>query len=288
MMNRREFFGLTLGAGATLALTPQLLRAFEQAGGKLIQRAHPSSGEMFPIIGLGRGSRPADPAALKEVLRALGDNGAKLVDTVHGGAQAQEAAGAIAGELGSQSRTFWSTPVSVAGDPAAVKAQLEASFARLKVPRIDLVMVIAIGTSEISTNLAVLQEMKKEGRIRYIGVTDLLPPPFMNAPAAPTLATLMRNEPIDFVGFDYCVAPRPFQSGPPSSTRRPGRSSSSRTSSATRPSPWRARARATRRTCWTTSAAASAGCRTRRRGSEWRTWWTRGRRTRGDLCRAWL
>ena len=208
MINRREFLGVTLGAGATLAFTPELLRAVQQPGGKLIQRAIPSSGEMLPVIGLGRGSRPADPAALKEVMKTLVDNGGGLVDTVHGGAQAQEASGAAASELGIQSRIFWSTPVSVAADPAAVKAQIDASFARLKVPKIDLVMVIAIGTAAIATNLAVLREMKKEGRVRYIGVTDLLPPPNMKVPVVPDLVTIMRNEAIDFVGFDYSAGDR--------------------------------------------------------------------------------
>ena len=207
MIDRREFLGLSLGAGATLALTPDLLRALEQSG-KLIQRAIPSSGEMLPVIGLGRGSRPADPAALKEVLKTLVDHGGRLLDTVHGGAQAQEATGTAATELGIQSKIFWSTPVSVAGDPAAVKAQIEASFARLKVPKIDLVMVIAISTAEIATNLSVLREMKKEGRIRYIGVTDLLPPPNMKVPVVPNLESLMRNEPLDFVGFDYSAGDR--------------------------------------------------------------------------------
>jgi aryl-alcohol dehydrogenase-like predicted oxidoreductase len=208
MINRREFLEITIGAGATLALTPDLLGARQQASGKLIQRAIPSSGEMLPVIGLGRGSRPADPAALKGVLETLVGNGGKFVDTVHGGAQAQEAAGSVASELGIQNRIFWSTPVSVAADPAAVRSQIEASFARLKAPRIDLVMVLAIGTADIATNLAVLREMKKEGRVRYIGVTDLLPPPNMKAPVVPNLESIMRNEAIDFVGFDYSAGDR--------------------------------------------------------------------------------
>jgi aryl-alcohol dehydrogenase-like predicted oxidoreductase len=208
MINRREFLGLSLGAGATLALSTDVLRALEQSGGKLIQRAIPSSGEMLPVIGLGRGSRPADPAALKEVLKALVDNGGSVLDTEHGGPQAQEAAGTIATQLGIQNRIFWSTPVSIAGDPAAVKAQLEASFARLKVPKIDLVMIIAINTADIATNLGVLREMKKEGRVRYIGVTDLLLPPGMKGPVVPNLELLMRNEPLDFVGFDYSAGDR--------------------------------------------------------------------------------
>ena len=210
MISRREFLGTSIGAGAALALAPELLLNAQRQvrDGKLIQRAIPSSGELVPVVGLGRGSRPADPAALKEVIKTLIDNGGKLLDTVHGGPQAQDASAVAAHELGMHDKIFWSTPVSVAKDPAAVKAQLEASFTRLKVSKIDLVMVIAINTTEIGTNLAVLREMKKEGRIRYIGVTDLLPPPAMNRPVAPELASIMRNEAIDFVGFDYSVGDR--------------------------------------------------------------------------------
>ena len=58
MINRREFLGITLGAGAALALTPELLRALQQSGGKLIQRAIPSSGEMLPVIGLAFANHP--------------------------------------------------------------------------------------------------------------------------------------------------------------------------------------------------------------------------------------
>ena len=43
MFNRREFLGITVGAGATLALTPELIRALQQPVGKLIQRAIPST-----------------------------------------------------------------------------------------------------------------------------------------------------------------------------------------------------------------------------------------------------
>ena len=52
MISRREFLGTSLAAGASLALTPELLRAFQQSGGKLLQRAIPSSGEMLPVIGV--------------------------------------------------------------------------------------------------------------------------------------------------------------------------------------------------------------------------------------------
>src|SRR5215218_2507521 len=99
MVNRREFLGASLGAGATLALTPELLRAleaFERQGGKLMQRAIPSSGEMLPVISFaprptappGPGEikpAPTDVPAAKAVLKTFMDNGGKVVDVLHGG-----------------------------------------------------------------------------------------------------------------------------------------------------------------------------------------------------------
>jgi aryl-alcohol dehydrogenase-like predicted oxidoreductase len=220
MVNRRDFLGITLGAGASLALTPQLLRALQtvpQPGGKLLQRAIPSTGEMLPVIGLGSSAtfgnvaRSADQAALKEVLRTLVDNGGRVFDTApsYGGGTSEQVAGSLANELGIQTRIFWATKVNVAGfppqgggpapkaDPAAARAQIEASFARFKVPKIDLIQVHNLG--DVPTQLAILKELKREGRVRYIGVTATSDGQYAE------LESIMRNEPLDFVGVDYAI-----------------------------------------------------------------------------------
>ena len=207
MINRRDFLEIAAGAGAALAFAPQL-RAHQSSAGTLIQRATPSTGERLPVVGLGRGSRPADPAALREVVRTLGDNGGRIVDTTAGGVDAQDASGAAAHDVGIQNKIFWSTPLVLRGGAAGVRAQVDASCARLKVPKIDLAMLVAINTTDIAGHLDVLREMQKEGRVRYIGVTDLLIPPSMPGPAAATLVSIMRNERIDFVGFDYSIGDR--------------------------------------------------------------------------------
>lgn len=217
MISRREWLGTSLGAGAALALTPELLRALqalEQPGGKLIQRAIPSTGEMLPVISFG--PRPTDGAAIKQVLKTLADNGGKVVDVLHGGPAGEQGARTAASELGMQNKFFWTTPLAVnvptlpgyAGPPvkvapAAVRAAMEEKFAKFKVPMIDLVMVGAGG--DAPTMLAVLREMKKEGRVRYIGVHDLATPPYPPTAAFARLESLMRNEAIDFVGTDYAV-----------------------------------------------------------------------------------
>src|SRR5918994_5035309 len=92
MFSRREFLGTSLGAGAALALTPELLLAFQQSGGKLIQKAIPSSGEMLPAVGLSFSNHPgcADHAALKEVLKTFADNGGRVFDAMHVSAAATE------------------------------------------------------------------------------------------------------------------------------------------------------------------------------------------------------
>src|SRR6185503_8990469 len=120
MINRREFIGITAGAGASLALTPDLLRAFQQSGGKLIQRAIPSSGEMLPAVsfaprslgGAAMSSQPADVAAIKAVLKTFLDSGGKVVDVLHGGLAGEQSARAAAEELGIQNKFFWTTTLT--------------------------------------------------------------------------------------------------------------------------------------------------------------------------------
>jgi len=233
MISRREWLGRSLGAGATLALTPELLRALEalpRQGGKLIQRAVPSSGEMLPVISFaprptappGPGDikpMPTDVHAAKEVLKAFLDNGGKVVDVLHGGPVGEQAARTAARELGIQDKFLWTTPLSVAipvlpgyagpqpkPDAAAVRAAMEEKLAAFKVPKIDLVMVGS--GSDMPTHLGVLREMKKEGKVRYIGVHHLAFP--QNAPMPPfgNLESIMRNEQIDFIGTDYSVSDR--------------------------------------------------------------------------------
>jgi aryl-alcohol dehydrogenase-like predicted oxidoreductase len=170
--------------------------------------APPGPGDIKPM--------PTDVPAAKEVLKAFLDNGGRVVDVLHGGPVGEQAARTAATELGIQDKFFWTTPLSVnipvlpgyAGPPpkpdaAAVRAAMEEKFARFKVPKIDLVMVGA--GADLQTHLAVLREMKKEGRVRYIGVHDLAPPPYPPEPAFARLESVMRNEQIDFVGTDYAV-----------------------------------------------------------------------------------
>jgi aryl-alcohol dehydrogenase-like predicted oxidoreductase len=222
-IDRRKFLGIAAGAGAALTIPPQLLRAMElQQGGKLMQRAIPSTGEMLPVIsfaprslgGAAMSSQPMDVAAIKAVLKTFLDNGGKVVDVMHGGPAGEESARTAAAELGIQDRFFWTTALSVAPagrgapppDGAALRAAMEEKLAKFKVNKIDLVMVSS--GADMPTYLGVLRELKKEGRIRYIGVHHLAFPPGAPMPPFGPLESVMRNEQVDLVATDYSVGDR--------------------------------------------------------------------------------
>jgi aryl-alcohol dehydrogenase-like predicted oxidoreductase len=206
-MKRRDWIQVTAGAGLSLGLTPRLLEAIAQ--GQLIRRAIPSSGEMLPVIGLGSSAtfssvaRGEDLAALKAVFQAMVDKGATVFDTAPSYGASEEAAGRIVNEMQIASKIFWATKVNVAGrggtaaDPAAARAQIERSFSFIKKPKIDLITVHNLG--DMPTQLGILKELKKEGRVRYIGTTSTSDQQYGE------LAQFMRNEPLDFIGIDYAV-----------------------------------------------------------------------------------
>jgi aryl-alcohol dehydrogenase-like predicted oxidoreductase len=198
---------MTLAAGAALALPPRWARA--AAARELITRPIPSSGERLPVVGLGSSAtfaqvaRSEEAEALRAVLRTLAEGGGTVFDTAPAYGASEEVAGRIAAELGITDRLFWATKVNVAGrgggkaDPAAARAQLEASFARLQTPVIDLVQVHNLG--DVPTQLGILKELKAAGRVRYLGVTTTAPEQYGE------LLRVMRAEPLDFIGIDYAV-----------------------------------------------------------------------------------
>jgi aryl-alcohol dehydrogenase-like predicted oxidoreductase len=206
MIDRRKLLTLTLGAAAALAIHPVLVGAAQSSGGKLIQRPIPSTGEMLPAIGLAFSNHPgcSDHAALKEVVKTFADSGGKYIDMTLGNAANQQFHMDAASELGVANKLFWSSTAFIPGpNPApdgGVKTQIDSVLARTKAAKVDLAWITAAGPPGV---LAALKEEKKAGRVRYIGVMTIS----VKSQAA-QLETLMRNEPIDFIGVDYDVSNR--------------------------------------------------------------------------------
>ena len=212
MISRRDWLRISATAGAALSLDPQLVRAFQSM--EQISKPIPSSGERVPVIGLGgrwisRGASAEELAGHRAVLHALAEGGAGRVwDTAagYGGGASEEFSGQWAQEDGFADDIFWATKVNVAGrgggsvDAAAVRAQIDRSFERLRIPVIDLNQVHNMG--DPPTQLRVLQEYKDAGRIRYIGITTTSENQYDE------LERVMREYPIDFIGIDYAIDSR--------------------------------------------------------------------------------
>ena len=212
MINRRQWLGLTAGAGAALALEPRLLWA---AGQDIITRAVPSTGERLPIVGLGSSATfrqvadSADASALRGVFRTMVERGGRVFDTAPSYGASEEVAGRIAREESLTDRIFWATKMNgVQGpagtlDPAIAQKQMESSLQRLAKRPLDLIQVHGLASAK--TQIGMLKEMKQSGQIRYIGVTTT------SAQQYEQLQQLMRAEPLDFIGIDYAVDNRDIE-----------------------------------------------------------------------------
>jgi aryl-alcohol dehydrogenase-like predicted oxidoreductase len=207
VVTRREFVQYSAAAAsAVFSLKLSMLRA---QVGSLIRRRIPSTGEELPIIGLGSSAtfrtvaNDDDFTSVRAVLSALIDNGGTLFDTAPSYGASEEVAGRIVRDLGIQNRLFWATKVNVAGrgrssaDPAAARAQIEASYQRFGKTPIDLIQVHNLG--DPATQLPILRELKDAGRVRYIGITTT------DGDRYAEIADIMRREPIDFIGIDYAI-----------------------------------------------------------------------------------
>jgi aryl-alcohol dehydrogenase-like predicted oxidoreductase len=211
MIDRRKFFGLAATAGASLAVTPALLRALSRSGGlshqagALIQRAIPSTGELLPAVGLSFSNHPscADRAALTEVVKAFADQGGRLFDAMHANTANENFHISAAAELGVTDKFFWSFRAVASGQPPTVGpnvgGRIDGLLAQLRLPKLDLAL-LPVG---FATALPELKEQKRLGRVRYIGVQTIV---VQNQ--AEQLEALMRNEPLDFIGVDFDIGNR--------------------------------------------------------------------------------
>ena len=171
----------------------------------LATRPVPRTGERIPAVGLGtwqafdvpRGG--PERAAAQETLRALVELGGTVVDSSPMYGAAEEAVGALAAELGLAGKLFVATKVWTSGRDAGVR-QMEASFAKLGVARLDLMQVHNLVDTD--THLATLAGWKREGRVRYLGITHY------TASGHAGLEAAIRAHRPDFVQLNYSLAER--------------------------------------------------------------------------------
>ena len=190
---------------ATLSALGPLLPALSFAAQGVLRRAIPATGETLPVIGLGTSITHNvsldDPQMdrLLEVLRVMVEGGASLIDTAPSYGNAERVVGELVKRQGQRDKVFLASKVSSTGRERGL-AQIEASFEALQTDTIDLIQVHNL--QDTRTQLGLLRELKEQGRVRYIGVTHYLDS------AHERLLEVLRQEPVDFVQFNYSIGER--------------------------------------------------------------------------------
>ena len=205
-LTRRDALRLAALAGAGTALGSLPFAASLEAQGTLITKPIPSTGERVPVIGLGtnvygRENTPDELTRLKAVIAKMAELEGKVIDTAHGYGRSEETLGQILADLGARDKFFLATKCMAPKDDLAVaREQIEGSFKKLRTDKIDLMFVHNMTGAAVL--LPVLEQMKKEGRIRYIGATT------SNTSDHAAMAALMRKHKMDWVQINYSIDER--------------------------------------------------------------------------------
>lgn len=174
------------------------------AGG-LIERAIPSTGERLPAIGVGTwqtfdvGPDAAARRALKEVLVAFAKAGGRVVDSSPMYGSSESVTGDLVAELGLAPNLFFATKVWTSGRDEGIR-QMETSFSRLRVQRMDLMQVHNLVDTAVHTKT--LQDWKARGRIRYLGITHY------TSSAYAEVERWLRTGNYDFLQINYSLGER--------------------------------------------------------------------------------
>jgi aryl-alcohol dehydrogenase-like predicted oxidoreductase len=177
MTNRRQFLSRSTSLTGALMIGSAGLTQLAQAASKagMLMRAIPSSGEMVPAIGMGTSGSFQVPAggaeyqALKEVVKRFFEGGATLIDTAPTYGNAEDNLGPLLTEGGYRRKAFIATKLSgVVGREAGLE-QFNNTLRRLKTDKVELLQVHNL--RDWKTQLDVARELKKQGKVKYVGVT---------------------------------------------------------------------------------------------------------------------
>lgn len=199
MITRRQFITRAAALGAAATVTPA------HAEGEAILKAIPATGERIPVIGMGS-SRTFDASLdgetrtrLKEVLAIFFQRGGTVIDSSPMYGAAESVLGELLADTPGRNRLFAATKVWTDGREAGV-AQMQRSMQRMGVERFDLMQIHNLRDWEV--HLDTLQAWKREGRIRYLGVTT------SHGRYHDELERLLRDHTFDFVQLSYSIGNR--------------------------------------------------------------------------------
>jgi|HigsolmetaAR201D_1030396.scaffolds.fasta_scaffold00521_14 aryl-alcohol dehydrogenase-like predicted oxidoreductase len=199
--SRREFLGGSAAAGAGLAFGWSRIAQAQSSELPPILKTIPKTGEKLPVIGLGTNAYsvtdPAELAARREVLEHMSKLGGKVIDTARGYGESEVVIGRFLAELGNRDQYFLATKTPIRGSIASGDGELEIALQRLQTDRIDLMQIHNF--HEIDTLFPRLQEWKRAGKVRYIGVTTSTDNQY------PQMKEALNSLPLDFIQVDYSI-----------------------------------------------------------------------------------
>lgn len=237
-LSRREVMQTGLLAGVAATLPSVFNAAMAASSNAVITRPIPSTGERIPVMGIGTNRfGTADYNEVKAVLQRMQEMGGRVIDTAAMYGRSEEVIGKALGELNLRDKMFIATKFNAAGvgfgpppggapgaggpppggppgggaggpppggmppmDNVNGIESFERSLQRLQMKRVDVMFAHQLGSVE--PLMPTLLELKKAGRVRYIGITTVQPSQH------PQAMEYMRKYPIDFLQIDYSLGNR--------------------------------------------------------------------------------
>jgi aryl-alcohol dehydrogenase-like predicted oxidoreductase len=194
---------IRLGAGAGMLSAAGGWNSLLAAGAPVIRTTIPSSGEQVPSVGIGtvkfRGDiQSGEMTRLGETLATFHRLGGRVVDTSPNYGNSEEILGNLLAKLGLRDNVFMATKVD-REDPVEGAERMKGSFRRLG-GSIELMQVHNLRGTD--AELETMQEWKKEGRFKYVGVTT------HSVGQHEEFEQVMRRHALDFIQVNYSLADR--------------------------------------------------------------------------------
>ena len=209
-LSRRQLLRAGLLSGVSAAL-PAALCAAE---GPSITKPIPSTGERIPVIGIGTNRFGRTPFEdVRAILKRMNQLGGRVIDTAALYGESEVQIGKALEALHLAQKMFIATKLNAPGPPPGFRPgagrpffgdgiggreSFERSMQRLH--KVDLLFVHFVYSVE--SMMPLLMDLKRQGRVRYIGITSIRPPEY------PRLLGYMRRYPLDFVQVNYSLGDR--------------------------------------------------------------------------------
>jgi aryl-alcohol dehydrogenase-like predicted oxidoreductase len=198
MISRRHL----LAGMAALPLMGHAGLAQSPAGGALRTVRIPGADVQVPAVGIGTARRYDNPhgddqlAPLRATIARFVELGGSVIDTAPSYGRAEAVIGQLVADLGVRDKLFLATKVGASSRQDGL-TQIEQSFRNLRTGRIDLIAVHNL--RDVTNQLAILRDLKAQGRIRAFGITTSFDSQYT------AFEAVMRRETLDTIQIDYAL-----------------------------------------------------------------------------------